>query len=121
MGDIAFPIYGYKDKWSDTLPFMQFVPKSRISATIGYLFLDFIETGGVSDPNDNGKGVGWQYAIQDALRVHNMVIEGFWRWLKEKMGLNFQPQRRISFAQLDAFRIYWNHHRVRSQKDKNMP
>jgi hypothetical protein len=24
-------------------------------------------------------------------------------------------------VQLDAFRIYWNHHRVRSQKDKNMP
>jgi hypothetical protein len=24
-------------------------------------------------------------------------------------------------AQLDAFRIYWNHHRVHSQKDKNMP
>jgi hypothetical protein len=74
MGDIALPIYGYKDKWSDTLPFMQFVPNSRTSAAIGYLFLDFIETGGgefnfcsihspltrlisYPDPNDDGQGV----------------------------------------------------------------
>ncbi|KAJ7312478.1 hypothetical protein DFH08DRAFT_717654 [Mycena albidolilacea] len=168
MGDIALPIYGYKDKWSDTLPFMQFVPNSRTSAAIGYLFLDFIETGAIpiQMTMDKGSEIGWQYAIQDALRhafardidpeiypvcrliksVHNTVIEGFWRWLKEKMGLNlkatiligkeeriFSPNVEFHLplfywifipllqAQLDAFRIYWNHHRVRSQKDKNMP
>jgi hypothetical protein len=46
MGDIGLPIYGYKDKWSDSIPFIQFVPDSRTAAAIGHLFLDFIETAG---------------------------------------------------------------------------
>ncbi|KAJ6550296.1 hypothetical protein B0H19DRAFT_1211498 [Mycena capillaripes] len=186
MGNIALPIYGYKDKWSDTLPFMQFVPNSRTSVAIGYLFLNFIETGGaipIQMTMDKGSEIGWQlsnprcpsvnvvfthnfshafsrdidpdiYPVCRLIKsVHNTVIEGFWRWLKEKMGLNlkaiiligkeeriFSPNVEFHFyvildfvplfycifipllqAQLDAFRIYWNHHRVRSQKDKNMP
>ncbi|KAF7371801.1 hypothetical protein MVEN_00036800 [Mycena venus] len=168
MGDIALQIYGYKDKWSDTLSFMPFVPSSRTSAAIGYLFLDFIETGAIliQMTMDKGSEIGWQDAIQDALRstfapdidpeiypvcrliksVHITVIESFWCWLKENMGLNlkstiligkeeriFSPNVEFYLplfywifipllqAQLDAFRIYWNHHRVRSQKDKNMP
>ncbi|KAJ6555753.1 hypothetical protein B0H19DRAFT_947391, partial [Mycena capillaripes] len=43
MGDIGLPIYGYKDKWSDTLPFIKFVPNSRTAAAIGHLYLDYIQ------------------------------------------------------------------------------
>ncbi|KAJ7858528.1 hypothetical protein B0H14DRAFT_2306872, partial [Mycena olivaceomarginata] len=71
MGDIALPIYGYKDKWSDTIPFMEFVPNSRTSAAIGYLFLNFIETSGaipIQMTMDKGSEIGWQYAIQDAFQ-----------------------------------------------------
>ncbi|KAJ7856075.1 hypothetical protein B0H14DRAFT_2352896, partial [Mycena olivaceomarginata] len=115
---------------------------------------------------DKGSEIGWQYAIQDALRhtfapeidpeiypvcrliksVHNTIIEAFWRWLKEKLGLNLKAmilvgkdQRIFSAnvefhlplfywifvpllqAKLEEFRIWWNHHRVRPQKEKNMP
>ncbi|KAJ7903990.1 hypothetical protein B0H13DRAFT_1881929 [Mycena leptocephala] len=169
MGDIGLPIYRYKDKWSDTIHFIQFAPNSRTAAAIGNLYLDFIETAGViliQMTMDKGSEIGWQYAIQDALRhafapnidpevypirrliksVHNTIIEAFWRWLKEKMGLNlkaiiligkdqriFSPN--VGFhlplfywifvpllqAQLDEFRPWWNHHRVCTQKDKNMP
>jgi hypothetical protein len=97
--------------------------------------------------------------------VHNTIIEAFWRWLKEKLGLNLKAmilvgkdqrifsanvefhlcvvflslfsrihlttrQLRPLFywifvpllqAKLEEFRIWWNHHRVRPQKEKNMP
>ncbi|KAJ6452513.1 hypothetical protein C8R45DRAFT_945743 [Mycena sanguinolenta] len=164
MGDIALLIYGYKDKWSDKIPFLQCVPNSRTAAAIGHLFLDFIQETG--DDNGQGSEIGWQYAIQDAFRnafaldidvevypvcrliksVHNTIIEAFWRWLKEKMGLNLKTiillgkEERIFSAdvkfhlplfywifvpllqaQLDEFCVYWNNHRVRTQKDKNMP
>ncbi|KAJ6473886.1 hypothetical protein C8R45DRAFT_1103556 [Mycena sanguinolenta] len=169
MGDIALPIYGYKDKWSDKIPFLRFVPNSRTAAAIGHLFLDFIqETGAipVQMTMDKGSEIGWQYAIQDAFRnafapdidvevypvcrliksVHNTIIEAFWRWLEEKMGLNLKTiillgkEERIFSAdvkfhlplfywifipllqaQLDEFCVYWNNHHVRTQKDKNMP
>ncbi|KAF8187655.1 hypothetical protein K438DRAFT_1525312, partial [Mycena galopus ATCC 62051] len=78
--------------------------------------------------------------------VHNIIIEGFWRWFREKKGLNlktiilvgkvgriFSPD--VDFhlplfywvfvpllqAELDEFRLWWNHHQVRTQVDKNMP
>ncbi|KAJ7036966.1 hypothetical protein C8F04DRAFT_1209932 [Mycena alexandri] len=177
MGDIGLPIYGYKDKWSDSIPFIQFVPDSCTAAAIGHLYLDFIETTGgipIQTTMDMGSEIGWQYAIQDALRseststsfhtfapeidqevypvcrliksVHNTIIEAFWRWFKEKMGLNLKAvilvgkdQRIFSAnvefhlplfywifvpllqAKLEEFRIWWNHHRVRPQKEKNMP
>jgi len=48
MGDIGLPIYGYKDKWSDTLLKLSLVPSCRSPGTIGHLFLDFVqEYGGV--------------------------------------------------------------------------
>ncbi|KAJ6563509.1 hypothetical protein B0H10DRAFT_2361570 [Mycena sp. CBHHK59/15] len=46
MGDIGLPIYGYKDKWTDTALDLRFVPNSRTTAAIGHLYLDFIETTG---------------------------------------------------------------------------
>ncbi|KAJ7231516.1 hypothetical protein C8J57DRAFT_1580727 [Mycena rebaudengoi] len=169
MGDIGLPIYRYKDKWTDTILFLCFVPNSRTAAAIGHLYLDFIETTGaipIQMTTDKGSEIGWQYAIQDALRhvfapdidpeiypicriiksVHNTIIEAFWRWFKEKKGLNlkaviligkveriFSPNVEFHLqlfywifvpllqAQLEEFRIWWNHHRVRSQKEKNMP
>ncbi|KAJ7895785.1 hypothetical protein B0H13DRAFT_2234542 [Mycena leptocephala] len=78
--------------------------------------------------------------------VHNTIIEAFWRWLREKLGLNlrdhilrgknkhiFDPN--VAFhkdlfnwifpplvqAELDEFRIWWNQHQIRSQPNKNMP
>ncbi|KAK6984658.1 hypothetical protein R3P38DRAFT_3103542 [Favolaschia claudopus] len=169
MGDIGLPIYGYKDKWSDDIPLMSFVPNSRTAAAIGHLFLDFIEAAGgisIQMTMDKGSEIGWQYVIQDTFRttfapdidpevypvcrliksVHNTIIEAFWRWLKDKLGRNlkefiligkreriFSPD--IDFhvslfywifipllqAKLDEFRLWWNHHRVRVQIEKNMP
>ncbi|KAK7034908.1 hypothetical protein R3P38DRAFT_2911966 [Favolaschia claudopus] len=169
MGDIGLPIYGYKDKRSDDIPLMSFVPNSRTAAAIGHLFLDFIEAAGgisIQMTMDKGSEIGWQYVIQDTFRttfapdidpevypvcrliksVHNTIIEAFWRWLKDKLGRNlkefiligkreriFSPD--IDFhvslfywifipllqAKLDEFRLWWNHHRVRVQIEKNMP
>ncbi|KAJ7144010.1 hypothetical protein C8R44DRAFT_827414 [Mycena epipterygia] len=134
---------------SDTILFLSFVPNSRTAAAIGHLYLDFIEMTGaipIQLTMDKGSEIGWQYAIQDALRVHNTIIEGFWRWFKEKKGLNLKAvilvgkQDRIFSsdvefhswlfywifipllqAELAEFRLWWNHHRVRTQQDKNMP
>ncbi|KAJ7139311.1 hypothetical protein C8R44DRAFT_606323 [Mycena epipterygia] len=158
-----------KQSWTDTLFSLGFVPNSRTAAAIGHEFLDFIETTGAISVQlimDKGSEIGWQYAIQDALRhafapdidpeiypvcriiksVHNMIIEGLRHWFKEKKGLSlrsiiligkaeriFSPN--VDFhlplfywifvpllqAQLDEFRLWWNHHRIRTQKDKNMP
>ncbi|KAJ6601598.1 hypothetical protein B0H10DRAFT_2167416 [Mycena sp. CBHHK59/15] len=69
------------------------------------------------------------------------LIKRFWCWLKEKMGLNlkaiilvarlsrFLAQTPLFYwifipllqAQLEEFRLWWNHPRVHTQKDKNMP
>ncbi|KAJ6531357.1 hypothetical protein DFH09DRAFT_1093216 [Mycena vulgaris] len=151
MGKIGLPIY------------------SRTTAAIGHLYLDFIETTGaipIQLKMDKGSEISWPYAIQDVLRhafapdidpeiypvcqliksVHNTIIEGFWRWFKEKKGLNLKTvilvgkQEHIFSAivefhlllfywifvpllqaELDEFRRFWNHHRVRSQLEKNMP
>ncbi|KAJ7885240.1 hypothetical protein B0H13DRAFT_2235309 [Mycena leptocephala] len=78
--------------------------------------------------------------------VHNTIIEAFWRWLREKLGINlrdhilrgknehiFDPN--VAFhkdlfnwifpplvqAELDKFRIWWNQHQIRSQPNKNIP
>ncbi|KAJ7081539.1 hypothetical protein C8R43DRAFT_965583 [Mycena crocata] len=169
MGELALPIYAYKDKWSDDLPWLTLVPNSRTAAAVGHLFLDFVEETGcipIQLTTDKGSEIGWQYAFQSTLRqyfapnidlhvyavymvlksVHNTIIEGFWRWLKTKMGLNLKAviirgkqeqifDSNVAFHiplfywifvpliqhELDEFRAWWNHHRVRLQRDKNMP
>ncbi|KAJ7711343.1 hypothetical protein B0H14DRAFT_3099359 [Mycena olivaceomarginata] len=155
MGDIGLPIYGYKD--------------NQTAAAIGHLYLDFIETTGaipIQMTMDKGSEIGFisltqgkhfqiqglsidpeVYPICRLIKsVHNTIIEAFWRWLKEKMGLNLKAvilvakdeqifSLNIEFhlplfywifipllqAQVDKFRLWWNHRRVRTQKDKNMP
>ncbi|KAJ6460794.1 hypothetical protein C8R47DRAFT_1242082 [Mycena vitilis] len=169
MGELALPIYAYKDKWGDFLLMMRLIPNSRTAAAIGHLFLDFVDETGcipLQLTTDKGSEIGWQYAFQATLRyafapnidplvyavymvlksVHNTVIEGFWRWLKTKMGLNLKAiimqgkQDRIFDSnvafhvplfywifvpliqhELDEFREWWNIHRVRTQSDKHMP
>ncbi|KAJ7137293.1 hypothetical protein C8R46DRAFT_1322229 [Mycena filopes] len=113
MGEIGLPIYGYKDKYSDNLLMLRLIPNSRTAAAGGHLYLDFIEETGcipLQLTTDKGSEIGWQYAFQTTLReafapgidphifalfmvlksVHNTVIEGFWRWLRVKMGLNLK-------------------------------
>ncbi|KAJ7512435.1 hypothetical protein B0H11DRAFT_2151906 [Mycena galericulata] len=156
MGELGLPIYAYKDKWSDYLLLLRLIPNSRTAAAVGHLFLDLVEEGGcipLQVTTDKGSEIGWQYAFQSTLReafapdidalvyavymvlksVHNTVIEGFWRWLKTKMGLNLKAiiirgkqehifDTNVGFhMQLDEFRAWWNQHRVRLQWDKNMP
>ncbi|KAL0955296.1 hypothetical protein HGRIS_004185 [Hohenbuehelia grisea] len=78
--------------------------------------------------------------------VHNTVIEGFWRWLREKSGSSMKAHilrskdehvydpnvifhRDLFYwifpplvqAELDQFCTWWNLHRVRPQQDKDMP
>ncbi|KAF8185576.1 hypothetical protein K438DRAFT_2155443 [Mycena galopus ATCC 62051] len=169
MGELSLPIYAYKDKWTDFLLMLRLIPNSRTAAAIGHLFLDFVDETGcipLQVTTDKGSEIGWQYAFQCALRealapgidplvyavymvlksVHNTVIEGFWRWLRGKMGLNLKEfitrgkrdrvfDSNVAFhvplfywifvpiiqEQLDEFRAWWNNHRVRLQRDKNMP
>ncbi|KAK7058137.1 hypothetical protein R3P38DRAFT_3547593 [Favolaschia claudopus] len=169
MGELSLPIYAYKDKWADFLLLLRLIPNARTAAALGHLFLDFVgETGCIplQLTTDKGSEIGWQYAFQATLReafapdidpdvyavymvlksVHNTVIEGFWRWLRAKMGLNlkefitrgkrehiFNPNVPLHVPlfywifvpiiqeQLDEFRTWWNNHRVRFQHDKNMP
>ncbi|KAJ7902398.1 hypothetical protein B0H13DRAFT_1882523 [Mycena leptocephala] len=113
MGDIGLPIYGWKDKWNTDLLKINVVPNSRTKAAIGHLFLDFVEEYGgtvLQSTMDKGWEVGWLEAIQTVLReqcapdinldvypahkliksVHNTIIEAFWRWLREKLGINLQ-------------------------------
>ncbi|KAJ7638088.1 hypothetical protein B0H17DRAFT_960876 [Mycena rosella] len=169
MGELALPIYGYKDKYSDFLEALKLIPNSRTAAAGGHFFLDFVEETGcvpIQLTTDKGSEIGWQYAFQSTLResfalnidplfyavymvlksVHNTVIEGFWHWLKTKMGLNLKAiiiqgkqehifDSNVTFHvmlfywifmqliqhELDEFRAWWNQHRVRLQHDKNMP
>ncbi|KAF7312986.1 hypothetical protein MKEN_00983300 [Mycena kentingensis (nom. inval.)] len=169
MGGVDLPIYAWKDKWTGELLKMDVVPNSRTNAAIGHLYLDFVdELGGISLQNttDKGSEIGWLLAMQTVLRekfapeidlavypahvsvksVHNTIIEAFWRWLREKLGLDLRdhilrgkvehifditsPLHLALFnwifppliqAALDDFRIYWNHHRIRRQNNKNMP
>ncbi|TFK61062.1 hypothetical protein BDN72DRAFT_778676 [Pluteus cervinus] len=80
----------------------------------------------------------------------NTMIESFWHWLREKLGLSlkdcilkgkdahiFQPQialhrdLTVTFfywvfvplvqSSLDDFKTYWNQHRIRYQADKILP
>ncbi|KAJ7711841.1 hypothetical protein B0H16DRAFT_1667713 [Mycena metata] len=169
MGEIGLPIYAYKDKYSDNLLRLVLTPNSRTAAAGGHLHLDLIEETGcipMQLTTDKGSEIGWQYAFQATLReaftpdidphvyavymvlksVHNTVIEGFWRWLRVKMGLNLKLiilrgkenhifDSNVAFHvplfywifvpviqhELDEFWHRWNTHRIRVQPDKNMP
>ncbi|KAF8217231.1 hypothetical protein K438DRAFT_1748323 [Mycena galopus ATCC 62051] len=145
MGGVGFSIYGFKDKFADYLLFLKIYPDLT---------------------TDKGSEVGWLYAFMSTLReiyaadidkdlypfhvliksIHNTVIEGFWRQLKEKLGLNLKdfllrgkiehlfnahdPWHEPLFywifapliqAELDNFKLWWNHHRVRHQHEKILP
>ncbi|KAL0952590.1 hypothetical protein HGRIS_006845 [Hohenbuehelia grisea] len=113
MGDVGIPIYGYKDKWTSTGLGVYVVPNCRLAEAIGHLHLDFLEKIGgfpIQLTVNKGSETGWMYAIQCALRetlapeidsniyppfvtvksVHNTVIEGFWRWLRDKTGITLK-------------------------------
>ncbi|KAJ6543776.1 hypothetical protein DFH09DRAFT_1321960 [Mycena vulgaris] len=169
MGDIGLPIYGWKDKWTADLLKAVVVPDCRTAGAVGHLYLDYLEETGIAPlqlTTDKGSETGWQYAIQTAIRetfapdidsavypsaaflksVHNTVIEAFWRWLREKWGINIREHilrgknERIYVAEvafhrdlfnwifpsliqslLDEFRTYWNQHTIRVQPEKEMP
>lgn len=43
MGDIALPIYAYRDKWSGFILKIILLPDVRTAASIGHLYLDLIQ------------------------------------------------------------------------------
>ncbi|KAF6743850.1 hypothetical protein DFP72DRAFT_1079477 [Ephemerocybe angulata] len=113
MGDINFPIYAYRDKWSGYLLKIAVLPNTRTAAAIGHLYLDLVsEYGGIpiQVTTDKGSEIGWQATIQEAFRilcapgisldeypscvalksVHNTVIESLWRWFESKTGHNLK-------------------------------
>ncbi|KAJ7826517.1 hypothetical protein B0H13DRAFT_2241110 [Mycena leptocephala] len=157
MGDVGLPIYGWKDKWTTYLLKLVVVPNCRTNAAIGHLFLDFLEEiEGIplQTTTDKGSEIGWLKAMQTALRekyapdidlavypahesiksVHNTIIEAFWRWLKEKLGVNLRDHilrgktehivdPKVAFH-CDLFNWIFpplNQHQVRTQPNKNMP
>ncbi|KAJ3542600.1 hypothetical protein NMY22_g3454 [Coprinellus aureogranulatus] len=134
MGDISLPVYMYREKWSGAIAKLNFLPDSRTAAALGHVFLDLVEElkgVPVQMTTDKGPEVGWQYALQDALRseyapdldpdtypsfvmlksVHNTVSEDLFYWV-------FIP---VCQAELDEFKEYWNNHEIRYQDEKNMP
>ncbi|KAJ7064243.1 hypothetical protein C8F01DRAFT_1250495 [Mycena amicta] len=169
MGGVGFSIYGFKDKYSDSLEFIKVYPDVRSSGAGSHIFLDFVEQTGhipIQLTTDKGSEVGWLYACMAALReiyapnidpslypfyvmiksIHNTITEGFWRHLKEKLGLNlkdyllrgktehsFNPHNPlheplfywiftpIMQQELNEFADWWNNHRVRHQHEKVMP
>ncbi|KAJ7815890.1 hypothetical protein B0H14DRAFT_3111783 [Mycena olivaceomarginata] len=113
MGGVGFSVYGFKDKYTDSVLFLKIYPDVRSSGAGGHIFLDFVESTGhipIQLTTDKGSEVGWLYAFMSVLRsvyapdidpavypfhvliksVHNTVIEGFWRQFKEKTGLNLK-------------------------------
>ncbi|KAJ7433965.1 hypothetical protein B0H11DRAFT_2374153 [Mycena galericulata] len=169
MGGVGFSIYGFKDKFADYLLFLKIYPDVRSRGAGGHIFLDFVQETGyipIQLTTDKGSEVGWLYAFMSTLwyiyaadidkdlypfhvllkSIHNTVIEGFWRQLKEKLGLNLKdfllrgkiehlfnahdPWHEPLFywifapliqAELDNFKLWWNHHRVRHQHEKILP
>ncbi|KAJ7220399.1 hypothetical protein C8J57DRAFT_1440393 [Mycena rebaudengoi] len=106
MGGVGFSIYGFKDKYTDSVLFLKTYPDVRSAGAGGHIFLDFVEETGIPIQltTDKGSEVGWPYAfihvtdIDPTLfpfhvmikSIHNTVIEGFWRQFKEKSGLNLK-------------------------------
>jgi hypothetical protein len=43
MGDIGFPIYAWKDKWTAYLLRIVVVPDCRTAGAVGHLYLDFLD------------------------------------------------------------------------------
>jgi hypothetical protein len=87
MGDISFPIYAYKDKFTSNAFDIRVVPNARNAGTIGHLTLDLVEKEGckkrhtlywsILDPisgiplqflTDKGVEVHWIYVIMSVLR-----------------------------------------------------
>ncbi|KAJ7302134.1 hypothetical protein DFH08DRAFT_826880 [Mycena albidolilacea] len=144
MGGVGFSIYGFKDKFSDFLLFLRIYPDVRSRGAGGHIFLDFVQETGyipIQLTTDKGSEVGWLYAFMSTLReiyaadididlypfhvliksIHNTVIEGFWRQLKEKLGLNLKDFLLRGKVELDNFKLWRNHHRVRHQHEKILP
>ncbi|KAJ6605196.1 hypothetical protein DFH09DRAFT_1422079 [Mycena vulgaris] len=160
MGDIGLPIYGWKDKWTAVL-LKAVVPDCRTAGAVGHLYLDRLEETGIAPlqlTTDKGSETGWQETFAPDIdpavypsaaflkSVHNTAIEVFWRWLREKWGINIREHilrgknERIYGAEvafhrdlfnwifppviqslLDEFRTYWNQHTICAQPEKEMP
>ncbi|KAJ7352558.1 hypothetical protein DFH08DRAFT_913365 [Mycena albidolilacea] len=160
MGGVGFSIYGFKDKFLDSLLFLKIYLDVRSRGAGGHIFLDFVQETGyipIQLTTDKGSEVGWLYTFMSTLReiyaadinidlypfhvliksIHNTVIEGFWRQLKEKLGLNLKdfllrgkvehlfnahdPWHEPLFYWIFAPLIQWNHHRVCHQHEKILP
>ncbi|KAJ6545071.1 hypothetical protein DFH09DRAFT_1249204 [Mycena vulgaris] len=87
MGDIGLPIYGWKDKWTADL-LKAVVPDCRTAGAVGHLYLDYLEETGKTFAPDIDPAVYPSAAFLKS--IHNTAIEVFWRWLREKWGINIQ-------------------------------
>ncbi|KAK7037438.1 hypothetical protein VNI00_011189 [Paramarasmius palmivorus] len=113
MYDLALPIYGWKDKWTDMILKADVVPDCRSMGAIGHLYLDLLEAYGacgLQHTTDKGSEIGWIHSFQisvrdllapqismDAFPAHvalkstnHTVIESLWRWLREKKGISIK-------------------------------
>ncbi|KAJ7825728.1 hypothetical protein B0H14DRAFT_3725867 [Mycena olivaceomarginata] len=112
MGGVGFSIYGFKDKLRTIFSFSKFTQMSVPEALVGISSSTLYKRQDIPIQltTDKGSEVGWLYAFMSTLReiyaadidkdlypfhvliksIHNTVIEGFWRQLKEKLGLNLK-------------------------------
>ncbi|KAJ6598518.1 hypothetical protein B0H10DRAFT_2167613 [Mycena sp. CBHHK59/15] len=154
MGDVGLPIYTWKDNWTADLLKISVVLNCWKNTAISHLLLDFLEElGGILiGPSIQGENFAPDinldvYPSHVCIKsVHNTIIEAFWWWLCQKLGINlqefilrgkvehvFDPNvliHRDLFnwifppliqAELNEFHTYWNQHKICDQPDKNMP
>ncbi|KAJ6522522.1 hypothetical protein DFH09DRAFT_1421721 [Mycena vulgaris] len=110
MGDIGLPIYGWKDKWTADL-LKAVVPDCRTAGAVSHLYLDYLEDWQETIAPDIDPAVYHSAAFLKS--VHNTAIEVFWRWLREKWGINIREHilrgknERIYVAEVAFRRRSW--------------
>ncbi|KIM60418.1 hypothetical protein SCLCIDRAFT_16346 [Scleroderma citrinum Foug A] len=109
----ALQMGGIKDQWSSFLLHLVVIPNNHLAATIGHVYLDYVEKYQVMPTTfvmDKGTETGLMYSNQEALctvfapdidvheyppylflrSVHNMPIEGLWHWFTKTHGVNLK-------------------------------
>ncbi|KAJ6464899.1 hypothetical protein C8R45DRAFT_939743 [Mycena sanguinolenta] len=123
MGCVGFSVYGFKDKYTDSILFLKIYPDVRSSGAGGHIFLDFVEHTGyipIQLTMDKGSEVACTFPEQQdqlyGLPVRRPNIDNV-----EERPLFYWVFVPLIQQALDEFVDWWNHHRVRHQHNKIMP
>ncbi|KAF8576833.1 hypothetical protein K439DRAFT_1366106, partial [Ramaria rubella] len=169
MGGVGLPCYAFCDKWSGAPLHLVVVPNDCLAVVIGHVYLDLVEDYQMIpfqltvDKGSETSIIGsfhlalWQQfapklnvdefiAFVTLPSTWNIVIEGFWHWLRQDCSVNlykiitdghqsgiYNIASKIHVALFnwlwppivqslyDDFYEYWVMHRVQKQNQKMMP